>query len=81
MSDGAIATYASKVRLVTRVFWEVKEGDVDRSNHWDCKAVDGACGLHCVSSYSLRDGNALRCRQILMLLYCLSTRPLEEVFQ
>lgn len=63
MSDGAIATYASKVRPVTRVFWEVKVGDVDRSNRWDCKAVEGARGLHCVSGYSLRDGNAFRCRQ------------------
>jgi len=48
---------------VTRVFWEVKEGDVDRSKRWDCKAMDGSHGLHCVSGYSLTEGKALRCRQ------------------
>ena len=64
MCDGATATYASKVRPVTRVFWEVKEGNVDRSKKWDCKSVKGARGIHCVSGYSLKNGKALRCRQL-----------------
>ena len=63
MSNGARATYSSQVRPVTRMFWEVKERDVDRSQRWDCKPVPNARGLHCVSGYSLTNGKALRCRQ------------------
>ena len=63
MSEGANATYPSKIRPVTRVFWEVKEANVDRSKRWDCKPVPNARGLHCVSGHSLTNGKALRCRQ------------------
>ena len=70
MCDGVVATYASKVRLVTRVFWEVDESDVDRSKTWACKSGDGTRGLNCVSSYSLTNGIALRCRQL--PFFCIS---------
>lgn len=37
---------------------------MDRSNPWECKAVEGARGFHCVSGYSLTNGKALRCRKL-----------------
>ena len=64
MSTGADATYPSKARVVSRVFWEIKVGDVDRSNKWDCKDIPNARGLHCVSGYSLTNGKSLKCRPL-----------------
>ena len=49
MSNGATTTYSSQVQPITRVFWEVKEGDVDRSQCWDCKPMPNARSLHCVN--------------------------------
>ena len=65
MSIGADATYPSKARAISRVFWEIKEGDVDQSNKRVCKAIPKACGLHCVSCYSLTNGKSLECRPLL----------------
>ena len=64
MLTGADATYLSKGRAVSRVFWEIKEGDVDQSNKLDSKAIPKARGLHCVSGYSVTNGKSFRCRQL-----------------
>ena len=37
---------------------------MDKSKTWDCKSMDGTCGIHCVSGYSFTNGIALRCRQL-----------------
>lgn len=64
MSTGAEASYPSKTRLVSRVFWEIKLDEVDRSQTWDCKAIPNARSIHCVSGYSLTNGRALKSRTL-----------------
>lgn len=49
---------------VCRIFWEIKESDVDRERKWDCKRVTSSRSMHCVNGYSVTDKCALRCRQL-----------------
>lgn len=64
LSDGATATYASQARYVSRVFWEIELGDVEREKNWDVKAVKNTRSMHSVSAYSEHDTTALRIRSL-----------------
>ena len=60
---------------VSRMFWEIKEGDVPRERHWDCKRVIGSRSMHCVNGYSATNKCALRSKKLSCFCYsCMSQR-------
>ena len=64
MSNGAVAVYDKQKREVSRVFWEIKEGDVQRFPRFECKTINGSRSLHCVNGYSQTSICALRYKQL-----------------
>lgn len=64
LSTGATAMYDKQKREVSRVFWEVKLGDVQRSHQWECKPLKGSRAMHCVNGYSENNTCALRSKQL-----------------
>lgn len=64
MSQGAPASYPSKERECARVFWEVKEGDVNREFKWNCDTVEKTRSLHAFRGHNLQDPTALATRNL-----------------
>lgn len=64
LSDGAIADYPSKHRHAERLFWEIKLGDVNRENRWDCDAVPNARSMHSVRGYSKENCSSIAYRKL-----------------
>ena len=49
-----------------RVFWEIKEGEVDRNIRWDCEAIHKSRSIHSDNGY-----NSCNCRSLrFKLLSC-----------
>lgn len=65
LSKGALASYPSKERECSCVFWDIKLGDVNSEIKWNCATIKKSCSLH---GHNLQDPTALGKRPIDMLL-------------
>lgn len=48
----------------SRVFWDIKLGEVDRTCQWNCKPIHKTMSMHSVNGYSCTDTKALRYRML-----------------